>query len=253
MALAAPLLADESGLQGDQRRRQPDLRQPGGVRAARHRRPRARRADPVHLGRAHQPAGGPGRDGAGGADRLDRRNHRRLLRRPDRRPPDADHRVVPRDPVPAAGDRARRDPGAVGAQHHHRDRDHVVAAARAPDPSPGAHAEGARLRGPQPRAGRLELAPDDAPHPAERVAADPRQHHAHGADRDPLRGDALVPGARRPAQPVLGPDARQTPSSRARSPPRRGGCSSRRASGSCSWRSRSRCAGRRSRRSSTRG
>ena len=33
---------------------------------------------------------------------------------------------------------------------------------------------------------------------------DPRDRHAHGADRDPLRGHALLPRARRPAQPVLG-------------------------------------------------
>ena len=36
-------------------------------------------------------------------------------------------RVVPRDPVPAARDRAGRDPRAVDREHHPRDRDHLVA------------------------------------------------------------------------------------------------------------------------------
>ena len=56
MALAAPLLADSEGLQGDQLDRQPDLGQPLRVRPARHRRARPRRADAVHLGVADQPA-----------------------------------------------------------------------------------------------------------------------------------------------------------------------------------------------------
>ena len=57
--------------------------------------------------------------------------------------------------------------------------------------------------------GALELAPDVAPHPPQRLAADPRQHDAHGAGRDPLRGHALVPRPRRPVEPLLGEDARR--------------------------------------------
>ena len=40
---------------------------------------------------------------------------------------DAHHRLVPRHPVPAAGDRARGGARALGLEHHPRDRDHVVA------------------------------------------------------------------------------------------------------------------------------
>ena len=39
-------------------------------------------------------------------------------------------------------------------------------------------------------------------------AADPRQHDAHRARRDPVRDDALVPRARRPDARVVGQDAR---------------------------------------------
>ena len=101
--------------------------------------------------------------------------------------------------------------------------------------------------------GASEPAPDDAPRPAERRAADPRQHDAHRADRDPVGGDARLPRPRRPVERLVGEDARRG---------LRGGrgdaagvvvLSCRPASASCSWCSRSRCAGRRSRRSSTRG
>ena len=64
--------------------------------------------DAVHLGLADQPVRRPRGDDARDGHRRGRRHHRRLLRRPDRGGPDAHHRVVPRDPVPAAGDRARR-------------------------------------------------------------------------------------------------------------------------------------------------
>ena len=64
------------------------------------------------------------------------------------------------------------------------------------DPRPGADAQGAALRRAEPRARRIQP-PRDAPaHPAQRVAADSREHHAHGSGRDPLRDDALVPRAR---------------------------------------------------------
>src|SRR6185436_144858 len=92
---------------------------------------------------------------------------------------------------------------------HPGDRDHLVALDRPADRRPGADSQGARLRRPQPRARRVELASDDAPHRPERLAADPREHDAHGADRDPLRGHALLPRPGRPFESVLGQDARR--------------------------------------------
>ena len=74
---------------------------------------------------------------------------------------DAAHRVVPRDPVPAARDRARGGARAVGLEHHPRDRDHVVAGDGAADPRAGADAEGAALRRAQPCARCVEPAPDE--------------------------------------------------------------------------------------------
>ena len=56
--------------------------------------------------------------------------------------------------------------------------------------------------------GASQTAPDVPPHPAQRVRADPRQHDAHGAGRDPVRDDARVPRPRRPDAPVVGQDAR---------------------------------------------
>ena len=77
--------------------------------------------------------------------------------------------------------------------------------------------QGAPLRRPEPRARRVELAPDDAPHAAERLAAGARQHDADRADRDPLRDHAVVPRARRPDEGLLGEDARRGVRERARS------------------------------------
>ena len=92
------------------------------------------------------------------------------------------------------------DPRARRQERHHRHRDHVVAGHRAADPRPGADAQGAPLRRAEPRARRVEPAPDAPSHPSQRLAADPRQHHADRARRDPLRDDALVPRSRRPAR-----------------------------------------------------
>ena len=43
-----------------------------------------------------------------------------------------------------------------------------------------------------------------APHHAQHRAADPREHDADRADRDPLRDDAVVPRPRRPDPPSWG-------------------------------------------------
>ena len=134
-------------------------------------------------------------------------HHAGLLRRVDRVGAHAPDRVVPRDPVPAAGDRAGRDPRALDPEHHSGHRHHVVAVPGPPDPRAGADDEGAPLRRSQPRARRLGVAPDDPPHPAQRLRADHRQHDADRAGRDPLRDDAVLPRARRPVARVVGQDA----------------------------------------------
>ncbi len=131
-----------------------------------------------------------------------------LLRRCRRRGADAADGVVPGDPVPAAGDRARRRARALDPEHHHRDRHHLLAVDGAAGARAGADAEAAPVRRPQPRARRVAGPPDDPPHPAERVGPDPRQHDAHRAGRDPLGDDALVPRLRRPVAPLVGQDAR---------------------------------------------
>ena len=83
-----------------------------------------------------------------------------------RRRADAGDRVVPGDPVPAARDRARGRARPVGPEHHHRDRDHVLALDGAARALAGADAQGAPVRRPQPRARRDRRAPDGPPHPA---------------------------------------------------------------------------------------
>ena len=40
-------------------------------------------------------------------------------------------------------------------------------------------------------------------HPSQRLSADPREHDAHGADRDPVRSPPVLPWARRPDEPFL--------------------------------------------------
>ena len=130
MALAAPLLASHSELRAINAIDNPTWASPVRVRAARHRQPRSQRLGAVRLGCADQPARRARGDRDRDRDRLARRHRRRLLRWLVRRRADAPHRVVPRDPVPAARDRARGDAGPVGLEHHLRDRDHVVAGRR---------------------------------------------------------------------------------------------------------------------------
>ena len=100
---------------------------------------------------------------------------------------DAHHRLVPRHPVPAAGDRARAGARALGVEHHLRDRHHVVAVDGASRAGPGADGQAAAVRrpGPGPRC-RTGARHPQARAP-QRRAADPRQHHARGADLDPHR------------------------------------------------------------------
>ena len=52
--------------------------------------------------------------------------------------PDADHRLVPGHPVPAAGHRPGDGPRTQRLEHHHRHRHHLVAVGRASDPRSGA-------------------------------------------------------------------------------------------------------------------
>ena len=101
--------------------------------------------------------------------------------------------------------------------------------------------------------GASQPPPDGPAHPPERLAADPRQHDADGAGRDPLGDDAVVPRARRPDARVVGEDARRGVRRGRADAGTPGGTTCRPASGSCSSCSRSRSSGRRSRRSSTRG
>ena len=91
------------------------------------------------------------------------------------------------------------------------------------------------------------------PHPPERRAADPRQHHAGRADLDPHRDDAGVPRARRPDPAVVGQDRSRRRTRPGRSRGTRGGTTCRPASASCSWCWRSRSSDGRSKRSSTLG
>ncbi len=106
--------------------------------------------------------------------------------------------------------------GPVGPEHHHRDRDHVLAVDRAARALPGADAQGAALRGPQPRARRDRRAPHGPPHPAERLGPDPRQHDADRAGRDPVGDDARRSSASATRRARRGARCSRSPSARAR-------------------------------------
>ena len=99
------------------------------------------------------------------------------------------------------------------AEHHHRHRHHLVAVhgrlirAQVLTLKERDYVDRSRALG------ALELAPHDAPHPAQRLAADPGQHHAHRAGRDPVRGDAVVPRPRRSVAARPGARCSTTPSS----------------------------------------
>ena len=152
---ARPTLVDRRCAQR-RRRRSTTRRGPAERRVpARHRPPRPQRRRPVR------------RAGRGSACSSGSRprcftiaigsivGHRRRLRRPlGRRGADAAHRLVPRDPVPAARDRAGRRARPRHLEHHLRHRDHVVAVDGPARAGAGAHGEGAAVRRPRPGARR---------------------------------------------------------------------------------------------------
>ena len=112
------------------------------------------------------------------------------------------HGLVPRHPVPAARRRPRDHARRVAAERHHRHRHHVLAQHGPARPRPDAVRRGTALPRTGPRPRRRRLAPDETARPAQRHAARPRQHHADRRRRDPLRDDARLPRARRPATSV---------------------------------------------------
>ena len=150
--------------------------------------------------------------------------------------PDGDRRLVPGDPVPAARDRAR-----------------VAARARAAEPGPFGKlsiviivigvtgwAGTSRIIRSQVLSvkerqfversqalGASDVVDRAQADPAQRAAADLRQHGADHRPRDPVRVDALVPRPGRPHPAVVGHDARHAPTSRAPSSAGAGGTSSR--------------------------
>ncbi len=162
----------------------------------RHRQPRTIRRGPVRVGCACQPVRRCGGNPADGRDRLDRGHRCRVLRRPCRLPVDAPHRLVPRHPVPAPGDRAGRSARSIVAQRDHRHRHHVVAGDRPDHPRPGAHRQATAVRRPRQGARRRPTTRRPPSRPAGGRPADPRQHDAGGADLDPHRDDAGVPRPR---------------------------------------------------------
>ena len=162
----------------DQHDGEPGVGESVGFLAARHGQLRPQRHDPVHLRGPHQPAGRARGDRAGDGDRLGDRHRRRLHGRHRRLDPDAGDRVVPRDPVPAARDRAGGDPRARRSRTSSSSSASPRGRERARNLRAGADPEGARLRRPQPCAWCLQLAPHDAPRGAERRAADPRHDDA---------------------------------------------------------------------------
>ena len=189
-----------------------------------------------------------------------------LRRRPDRRRPHADHRLLPRPadvrprPHPHADHPRRRRHGATevfgiridAARDRLRHRHHELVVDRADHPLADAVAEGARVRRPRPRH-RREQRPHHAPaHPAERHQPHRRQRRADVRRRGPDRDDALVRRPRRPVPAVVGPAPRRGRGPSARRGSARGGTSCRRASASSSSCSRSRSSAAPSTTSSTR-
>ncbi len=137
--------------------------------------------------------------------------------------PGAAHRLVPGDPVPAAGDRAGDRARVVAAQRHHRHRRDLLAGHGAAGAGADPVGRGPALPRTGPGARRRALAPDVPARAAQRDAAGARQHHPDGRDRDPLRDDPVVPRPRRPVPGVLGLDAGRRVRRRVRSAPAPGG------------------------------
>ena len=139
-----------------------------------------------------------------------RRAGGRLLRRLDRPHPRRVRELVPGDPGAAADDRPRAAARALAVGPDRGHRADLVGRHGADRPRPGPDPARARLR----RAGPGARAPSDGyiirthilP---EHAAADLRQHGADRRRRDPRRGLARVPRARRPDPDLLGHDARE--------------------------------------------
>ena len=217
MAVFAPLLADKDGLRainalGNDPWLPPSEFPPMGTDYA-----RAQRLDAVRVGLADLAARRPRGHGPRDRDRDGRRRRRRLLRRPHRGRADAADGVVPRDPVPAAGDRARRGARAVAAQHHPRHRDHLVAVDGAAHPGAGADRQAAALRRPEPRARRLRRPSDGPARPPEhrRRWCWPTRRSPCPSRSCPRRRSPSSASATRRARP--GARCSRRPSSRARS------------------------------------
>ena len=140
------------------------------------------------------------------ADRRRDRRRRRLLRRQDRRVPDARHRLLPRHPGHPADDHRRRPVRSQPQEHHHHHRPHLLDEHRAADPRAGQVDPGANVR-PAGRDGRGEpLAdPRDPRHPPGRPAAR-REHGADDRQRDLRRDVRQLPRSRQPVDDLLGQD-----------------------------------------------
>ena len=92
--------------------------------------------------------------------------------------------------------RARRHlAGRQARDHHLRDRDNRLGRHLPHHPQPGAVGEGAHVRGALPGARRQPPLDPAQADPAQRAAADLRQHRADRGALDPVRVDALVPRA----------------------------------------------------------
>ena len=146
MALLAPLISSSSGLQvtgatGNKQLASPSWEFPFGTDES------GRSVFTLFVWGAHQPVrrrrGHARRD----RHRVGRRHRRRLRGWTHRGLPDADHRVVPGHPVPAARDRPRVGALTVAAHDRPRHRDHLVAGNRATAARAGALGQGANVRG----------------------------------------------------------------------------------------------------------
>ena len=121
-------------------------------------------------------------------DRRHHRSRRRLLRRQDRHDPDADHRLLHRDPRRAADDRRRGDLGAEPVSHHHRDRDPALDEHGAGAPGAGEERARTRLREARPLARRIACADRVPPRAAAgRAAADRERRSSRSRSRSSTR------------------------------------------------------------------
>ena len=141
----------------------------------------------------------------------------------DRPGADAHHRLLPRDPGPAARHHRRRGVGGEPDAPDLRDRPAVVDDDRSDHPRAGEERPRTGLR--EARAiARGERLPDHhAARPAPDRAAVDREHRAHDRGGDLRRDGARVPRARRPRRRSRGARRSSSRSCGPRSPPARGG------------------------------